>query len=219
MAKLLCCLVVAAVLVCGVSATISDVEKDVLKWLNIARTEPLKMVTEMEKMLPNFDAKVPMMYHIPGDPVAVLTNEGKFAVEEAIKAMKDLSLAKTPLPPMTFANGLCLSAQDHAQDQGANGVFSHTGTDTTNPWIRIARYGTWKVTAAENMGTGYNSGMEIVRQLLVDDGESERGHRKNILNPNLVKVGIAVRPHSVYDFVTVQDFTGPFTDKPNIRSP
>lgn len=204
-----------------VSAAVSDVEKDVLKWLNIARTEPLKMAAELEKMLPNFDAKTPMLYHIPGDPVGLLTNEGAAAVREAIAALKTVNGLPGNQKPgaLLFANGLLNSAQDHAQDQGSNGVFSHTGTDASTPWSRVAKYGTWKVTAAENMGTGYNTGVDIVRQLLIDDGEPDRGHRKNILNPTLKNVGVAVRPHKVYDFVNVQDFTGDFTNKPGIREP
>lgn len=220
MTRVLCLVVLVASAVL-VSATVSDVEKDVLKWLNVARTEPLKMVTELEAMLKNFDAKTPMMYHIPNDPVALLTNEGAAAVQEAIKALKDVAALSGAAKPgaLAFANGLLLSAQDHAQDEGSNGVFSHTGTDGSTPWTRVAKYGTWKVTAAENMGTGYNNGLDIVRQLLIDDGEPDRGHRKNILNPTLKFVGVAVRPHKVYDFVNVQDFTGDFVNKPNIRDP
>ncbi len=71
-----------------------------------------------------------------------------------------------PQKALSFARGLTLSAQDHAEDQGKNGVFTHTGTDASNPWARMGRYGTWKGVAAENMGTGYNSGVDIVRQLL-----------------------------------------------------
>jgi len=69
------------------------------------------------------------------------------------------------------------------------------------------------------MGTGYNTGLDIVRQLLIDDGEPDRGHRKNILNPTLSRVGIAVRPHTAYGFITVQEFTGVFTDNAGIREP
>lgn len=221
MAKSVLCVVLLVASAALVSAAVSDVEKDVLKWLNIARTEPLTMVKELEKMLPNFDAKTPMLYHIPGDPVGLLTSEGVAAVKEAIKALKDVTGLPGNQKPgaLTFANGLMLSAQDHAKDQGGNGVFSHTGTDASTPWSRVARYGTWKVTAAENMGTGYNNGLDIVRQLLIDDGEPDRGHRKNILNPTLKNVGVAVRAHKVYDFVTVQDFTGEFTNKPGNREP
>jgi len=206
--------------VISVSASVTDIERDVVTWLNVARNDPARMIAKLEEILPNFDAASPMLYRIPNDPVAVLTNEGKAAVLEAIKDLKDEKKKRTlPMPVLTLANGLCNAAQDHAKDQGVNGVFSHAGTDGSTPWSRIARYGVWKTTAAENMGTGYNNGLDIVRQLLIDDGETDRGHRKNILNPALTRVGVAVRPHSQYGFVCVQEFSGTFTDNSGIREP
>ncbi len=206
------CVLFVAVASTAVSGAVTDVEKDVLKWLNIARTKPEQIIKELEAILPNFDPKSPMLYRIPGDPVAVLTNEGPTAVKEAIADYKKkIEQRKFPLPELEFTKGLTLSAQDHANDQGNNGVFSHAGTDGSTPWARMARYGKWKTTAAENMGTGYNTGLDIVRALLIDDGEPDRGHRKNILNPTLSRCGVAVRPHSAFGFINVQDFTGVWT--------
>jgi len=214
------CILILALTAAAVNGVVTDVEQDVLKWLNVVRTEPIKMIAELEAILPNFDKTSPMLYRIPNDPVAILTNEGKRAVLEAIKDLKKkIRQKKIPLPTLELSKGLTLAAQDHANDQGSNGVFSHSGTDGSNPWSRIARYGKWKTTAAENMGTGYNTGLDIVRQLLIDDGEPDRGHRKNILNPTLSRVGIAVRPHTAFGFVTVQEFTGVFTDSEGIREP
>jgi len=200
-------------------AEMSEVERDVLKWLNIARTEPRVFREALREMLGFFDAKHPHMYHISGDSVALMTNEGKLPVYDAMRELRRLDEAiaqkeKKPLKALKVAEGLSKAAQDHAADQAAAGVFTHSGTDNSTPWIRIGRYGAWKLKAAENMGTGFNNGLDIVRQLIVDDGEPDRSHRRNILNRKLTRVGIAVRPHKTYGFVTVIDFTGPWVESP-----
>lgn len=200
-------------------AAASEVERDVLKWLNIARTEPRVFREALREMLGFFDAKQPNMYHITGDPVALMTSEGKMPVYDAMRDLRRLDEAiaqkeKKPLKALKFADGLNKAAQDHAIDQSNAGVFTHSGTDSSTPWIRIGRYGRWRLKAAENMGTGFNNGLDIVRQLIVDDGEPDRSHRRNILNRKLTRVGIAVRPHKNFGFVTVIELTGPYVDSP-----
>jgi hypothetical protein len=208
--------VAASATATGTTATATDtpseVEADVLKWLNIARTEPQVFREALREMLPKFDKSNPMLYHIENDPVALLTNEGRIPVIEAMKALHALEKAGTKLRPLSFADGLNRCARDHAVDQGTHGLYSHTGSDGTSAWDRIRRYGGWKRKAAENMCTGFNSGLDIVRYLIVDDGEPDRSHRINILSPDFERVGISVQPHKLYDWLVVMDFTGPFVD-------
>jgi len=97
---------------------------------------------------------------------------------------------------------------------GTSGKFSHTGSDGSDPFQRMNRFGTWGITAGENMGSGFNTGKAIVMQYLVDDGVPSRGHRANVLNPEFKKVGIAVGPHKVYKYMNVCDFAGSYTEKP-----
>jgi len=190
----------------------SPVEADVLKWLNIARTDPKGFRQSLHEMMQKFDEKNPLMYHIDGDPVALLTTEGRIPVVEAIKALK-VQETKPALKALMFADGLNRAAREHARDMGTFGLYSHTGTDGSSAWDRIRRYGKWKVKAAENMRTGFNSGLHIVRYLMVDDGEPDRSHRINILSPEFERVGISVQPHKVYDWVVVIDFTGAYTER------
>jgi uncharacterized protein YkwD len=48
--------------------------------------------------------------------------------------------------------------------------------------------------AAENIYTGKNDGLLALIMLLLDIGLESAGHRKNILNPNLVNMGLSIRP-------------------------
>jgi len=213
MAKLVLVVLLA---LCAVfaSAKLSKVEKHTLKWLNAARKNPNKVIPRLEKMLDNFDKTNPLVYHPPGKKYSVLTVEGAPAVKEAIEALR----AVKPMKKLKPAAGLTLAARLHARDQGDKGTFSHIGTDKTDPWQRIKKFGSFKVAAAENMGSGYHKGFDIVAQLLIDDGMKSRGHRKNILNPKFRRVGVAVRKHKKYKYICVQDFAAGFKSKKGMKS-
>jgi uncharacterized protein YkwD len=44
--------------------------------------------------------------------------------------------------------------------------------------------------------------------LLIDDGVSSRGHRKNLLNGAYHKIGVATGTHPEYGHLCVMDFAG-----------
>ena len=64
--------------------------------------------------------------------------------------------------------------------------------------------------AAENIAASMaeSTAEEIVLQLVVDDGVSNRGHRRNIFDPDLKFAAAGVAPHVVYGVVTVIDYAG-----------
>jgi hypothetical protein len=55
---------------------------------------------------------MPMMYRIPGDPVAILTTEGKAAVLEAINDLKNADSKRPALvrPPLSAPLTACTRA-------------------------------------------------------------------------------------------------------------
>ena len=60
--------------------------------------------------------------------------------------------------------------------------------------------------AGENISYG-SAGLQVVIDLIVDDGVPSRGHRKNILDPGFHDVGIAIGPHLRYGTMCVMDLT------------
>ena len=71
--------------------------------------------------------------------------------------------------------------------------MNHRGTDGTMAWDRVSRYGEWQAKISENMTFGPATPHDVVAALLIDDGISDRGHRKNILDPDVKVVGISQR--------------------------
>src|ERR1051325_3097601 len=110
------------------------------------------------------------------------------SLDEAVRFLR----SARPLPPLVVSPGLCKSAADHCADQ-AGGRLGHG-----NPARRMQRYGMWGSAWAENISYGKTTAREIIMQLIVDDGQPARKHRKNIFNPNFNYAGAAYGPHARY---------------------
>ena len=62
--------------------------------------------------------------------------------------------------------------------------------------------------AGENCDYGHQNALDIVMSLLIDEDVQNLGHRKNILNPEFVNIGISIQAHKKYNYLCVMDFTG-----------
>ena len=166
---------------------LSDIEKDVVLEMNMARTNPsLYAELYIAPRIKNFNGKT---YN-----GRLITQEGAAVVDECVKFM---AKAK-PLSILNPEKGLSLAAQKHSSTQGETDQTGHTGVDGSTPFKRIEKYGTYK-TAGENIAYGSNSGRDIVVDLLIDDGVSSRGHRKNIMNAQFDSSGVGyTKKHKTY---------------------
>ena len=128
-------------------------------------------------MIKSFKGKY---YKVPGTNINIITVEGVKAVEEAIEYLK----SKKPESPLLNSQGLYRAAKDHCVDIGNNGIASHEGSDGLRMCDRIEVYGDWKISIAENICFDDYDPVEIIIGLIVDDGNSSRGHRSNLFNPD-----------------------------------
>ena len=102
------------------------------------------------------------------------TFEGSKAWSEAILAL----IHQPYLSPLKWDNGLYLAARDHCKDAGPRGKVSHTGSDGTEVWDRLKRYGSGPHYMGENLSFGEHlSGDQYLLALYIDDGVMDRGHR------------------------------------------
>jgi hypothetical protein len=151
-----------------------------------------------------------------GSGCTLMTNEGASAVEEALTALE--TQAANPGTEMTWADGMWLAAYDHCSDCGPTGLTGHTGSDDSSFTDRMSRYGTWQTTAGENIAYGNNDAMEIVMQLFIDDGVSNRGHRDNILSTDYGVTAISNCCHATYSYQTVITYAGGYVNNDNLDS-
>jgi hypothetical protein len=194
--------------VCADSAEgyLSKFEREVLDELNHARTHPLQYAGYLAQLSRFFYGRE---LRRPGE-VILITQEGLPALEEAIAYLETVQ----PVAPLIPSKGLSQGAADHARDQARNGALGHTGSDDSQPWERMNRYGVWQVAAAENISYGDNDARGVLIQLIVDDGTPGRGHRTNIFNPDYRFVGVACGPHAQFGMMCVMDYAGEYSESP-----
>jgi len=99
----------------------------ILDAINAARTDPMGYArSHLYPKLEYFDGK---RYREPGAKATLITQEGRDAVEGAIKALEK----QRPLPPLVLSPGLCRAAEDLAKDHGPKGKTGHKGSDGSGP--------------------------------------------------------------------------------------
>ena len=173
-------------------------ETDVLNELNAARTNPEAYARHLEEMRLYYNGNT---YERP-DEIAIITKEGVAAVDEAIAFLRSV----TPVAPLTLSSGMSKAAADHVKDQSRSQKTGHRGSDASEPWDRVNRYGNWSGKIGENVAYGNETGREVVISLIVDDGVANRGHRDNIFDTEYRVAGIACGTHSRWRTVCVTDF-------------
>jgi len=116
---------------------------------------------------------------------------------------------QTPLPPLNANDSLAVSAARHVDDQGRTGGRSHISTDGSTVRQRVAAAGLEPSLVGEEIAFSADTGAGVVRQLIVDDGIPDRGHRTSLFNKDLAAAGAACGPHSLYRSMCVIDIAGP----------
>jgi uncharacterized protein YkwD len=185
----------------------TDIVKQVIEEHNLIRTNPQSYIPFLEKEMSYFQGTT---LYKPGE-IPLCTNEGKRAYQDCINFLKK----QKPLPSLEHNTKLSKAAQDHASDIGSNGIFSHTGSDGSESSERIERYLQWDISCAENISFGCKTGRDIVMQLILDDGQLERGHRRNIFSNNSTMIGVGFAKHSEQEFCCVIDYIGGVAGKSN----
>ena len=121
------------------------------------------------------------------------TIEGKSAWQEA----KTFLINQEPLRPFDFHQGLTKAADDHASDIVKNQSNGHQGADGSTFVDRIQRYcKKGKGIMMELLGTTHlipmkNSIEMAIINLIVDDGVTNRGHRRALFNKDYRYIGAA----------------------------
>jgi uncharacterized protein YkwD len=188
------------------SIDFNNFSKEVLEWVNKARTEPYSFVNILSENLKYFRGNI---FAKPGED-AIQTVEGRSAFEEAIDFLK----AQTAVGPLTHSEHLSNACKDHVNDIGPKGAATHDGSDGSNVSDRIERYGEWDGALAENIEFGSKSCQDVVISWIVDDGLKEnRIHRKNLFHASFKFAGVSAGSHKEYGTLTVMAYTAGVRNK------
>ncbi len=186
-----------------------DMDAAVLAEVNRARTAPRAYAKVLRDYRRHYRGRV---VDDPGDPGYRTTNEGVRAVDEAIRFVE----RQLPLPPLAAADVLAAAAGDHAAAQGARGDVGHVSADGATPGDRVRRRGGGPY-MSETIAYGSTNPVAVVRQLIIDDGVRDRGHRAVIFDSRLRFAGVGCGPHPVYVALCVIDFSATPDGRPAPR--
>lgn len=184
---------------------LNDLEKEVVVEINKLRSNPVAYADKIKKVMSYYDGNK-LTYP---EETTIMTNEGIKPAQECY----DFLLTQKPVNTLTLSKGMSKAAKEHALDNEKNSNLSHTGSDGSSPFDRLNRYGTWDITAGENIDFGSNTAEKIVVSLLIDDGVPSRGHRIALLEKEYTFIGVGSAKHKVYRTVFVIDYAGGYTEK------
>lgn len=186
-------------------------EAAVLTELNRARADPPGYADVLRQYRSYFDGNI---VWVPGNPIGIRTTEGVAAVDEAIAFLE----RQEPQPPFAASALLARAADDHVDEQGPRGALGHASRNGERAGQRSQNRGGGRY-VAEAISYGPSQGAEVVRQLIVDDGVPDRGHRTLIFTSEFAYAGVGCGDHARFDNMCVIDFGTTETGHYRIGSP
>ena len=175
------------------------IKREVIAESNRIRTNPKAYIPILEGYLKNFDGN---LLTLPDKHEILETEEGPRAYKEAIEFLKnqkpinvieyDEEASKVALEYSKF-----LSNSKEGQVENENQIEQ-----------RVEKYLDYDYSISENIDFGGSTGVEVIVNLLVDDGVKNRTHRENLFSDKYEYYGVGVFEHPDYDFCTVIDYFG-----------
>lgn len=185
--------------------SLSRVERSIIGEMNRARSNPPAYRQVLLNWRKRFSGKKAKL----SNRVFLITQEGTPAIDEAIQFLQKTR----PVSTLKFSRGLTLAARDLVRDQGVRGLTGHQGSDGSTPFQRMERYGKWQKIAGENIAYGPDTAQAVVRDLIIDDGVRDRGHRTNMFQPQFRLTGVACGYHRQYRVMCDIKYAGGFVDR------
>jgi uncharacterized protein YkwD len=160
-------------------------ELELLQLINEVRTNPKKFLA---------DRALPYILETEEDTV-----ENRYVASL-------LTQLRNPHPVAALKQDIYLHDQAHsfAADMGKTGAVGHFSKKLGSFEQRLKKYANKAI--GENCDYGSDEPLDILMNLLIDDGVVGVGHRKNLLSSRFKWIGIAIEPHKTYEWNCVIDF-------------
>lgn len=139
------------------------IELEMVKEINLLRSNPAGYVKYVEAYKRKIEA---------GQGFGTVATANELIAE--LRSTPTLSILK----PMEC---LYKAAKNHGEDQKPTGETDHVGTDGSYPWDRVRRACSQMSNGGENLVAGPPAVRELMMLLLIDEGISNRGHRRTLL--------------------------------------
>ena len=184
---------------------LTSFEREIFAEINLARKDPRAYAGFLVEYKKQYNGKNLLL----PNRKPLITFEGTRAADEALEFLQKA----TPLPQFDLSQGISLAARERLVDMSKTGTQGHRGSDGSLPNDRLDKYGSWSKSIGEAISYNVGTAREVVLGFIVDDGTSNRGHRKNIFSPDYTVVGIASGDSLKPSSNCVVDFAGGFLEK------
>lgn len=164
---------------------LTQAEKDVFLFANLARINPDKFSR---------------------------TILARYVIAKKVKKNKYLNTLKSTLkrskamPVLKPREDLYKNAKRHALDMGRTGKIGHRSSKGKSFKKRLEPLSKTYVGVGENCQYGWDQGIDIVIDLLIDQDVPNYGHRKNLLEKAYIYMGASIEKHKKYQWNCVQNF-------------
>lgn len=187
---------------------LSALELQLLEEINTLRTNPGAYRYRLEQL----EASVRQGDFTQGTTYRYMmgTREGVEPIQEAIVHLQ--SLEKQPLAPLVSVYALAVAAEDYTGEGEGVSRFGAANAQGQAVWQVVEWKGNAQSASMNSFGT--DNAVEIVLQLLIDEGVPGRGHRKLLLDSTFTMAGLAAetgkswKRHAVILLATGSTATG-----------
>jgi uncharacterized protein YkwD len=191
-------LVAAAALAAAGPLRAGPFEDAVLAELNRVRADPQAYARELRR---EQNAQIRYGEDAGDDGIGL---EDPDAVEDAIAYLTH----EPPQLPLQRDARLEAAAAGHAARQGPTGEIGHGPPGSLAERLRSQKVAAG--IAAESISYGQSTPREVIRQLIVDSGVPNRGHRIDLFKPVFQAVGVGCGPHARWGSMCVLEYAGAF---------
>ncbi len=166
---------------------LNEEEKKIIFYMNLVRLEPQQFLNSI---------------------LTPYTKENEVSKNSYYNSLvRDLKNAQST-SVLVFKDDLHKVAVEFAKDLSKSGKIGHVNSKGQDFSVRTKHLLSNYSALAENCQFGYDSALDIVIDLLIDDGVPSLGHRKTILNKEYQFVGVSTNTHKNYEYCSVQVFGG-----------
>mmetsp|Transcript_17116 Transcript_17116/g.17788 ORF Transcript_17116/g.17788 Transcript_17116/m.17788 type:complete len:285 (+) Transcript_17116:21-875(+) len=171
----------------------SNIAQQILKELNLARQKPKEMAEKLMGYEKYFKGDI---MRIPGQ-TAIKTTEGFAAFKQAADHLNQAE-SLGPLIFNTYLSKIAEEAFSIIEKSGDADAANNINLDEL-----ISKHGQIAGQFSQAVDFGSSTPELVAVNLLVDDGDQNRGNRSNILNGKFSIIGIASGKHTTFHHCTV----------------
>ena len=168
-------------------------EEQLVNKINEFRSNPQGYAKKINEYVSYFKGKV---LRIPGANSGIRTEEGAAAYIEAAEFLANQE-GIFPLEPSKGLGRICLDFMKEAKTADPEEIGN------INLEEIIKRYGHFKFNLNRAMDFGGEDPEQVLINLIVCDGDPNRGNRESLLSKDLHKIGVANAPHDTYRYCTL----------------